>query len=84
MGDRGQKNVSTCGMRSLCPSCVTKTDKPVLLDSSVAFGCSVSRKSDLTSEAHYRHTTSEEVTWLNEMTNGVSVDKERLILLFMP
>lgn len=30
LGDGGQKNVSTCGKRSLCPSCVRKTDKPML------------------------------------------------------
>lgn len=35
LGDRGQKNVLTCSMRSLCPSCVRKTNRPVLCDSSV-------------------------------------------------
>lgn len=82
MGDRGQKNVSTCGKRSLCPSCVRKTDKPVLYVSTVLW-LLVSEQRILSSEALYRYTTKAEMKWLNGMTNGVSVDRELLGLFFM-
>ena len=80
--DSGQKNVLTCGSRSLCPSCGRKTDKPVLYVSIVHWLQATELKIAWVEDLYWSSTKTG-MKGLNEMTNQDPVDRILLGLFYM-